>query len=193
MRNALILLLIIAVIVVGFFFFKNTREDTTLPPTATGKTIQIPLLERGTSSQRGMATLTDMNDTLKVTLTLTGGTVGVAEPAHIHSGSCESLGSPRYTLTEISGGNSVTELTGVTVDQLLDTMPLAINVHKSNAEAGVSVSCGDILPLGSKPTTNVTISATTTASTTTTVHSTTTQPARTTEVIQSGGATTTTY
>ncbi len=171
MKNALILLVIIVVIVGGFFLFKSLR-DAEPSPLQTGKTIELALLPQGGSGESGTATLTDMDGKLKVTLTVNGEPVGVSQPAHIHAGSCESLGSPRYTLTDASGGSSETELAGVSVDQLLGELPLAINVHKSTQEAGVYVACGNLIAPGAPVVTTSVDIATSTATTTGTATST---------------------
>ena len=169
MKNALILIVIIAVIVGGFFLFKSLRGPE-ITPVTTGKTVELTLLTQGNSGESGTATLTDMDGKLKVSLALTGAPVGVAQPSHIHAGSCENLGSPRYTLTDVSGGSAETELAGVTVDQLLGELPLAINVHKSTQEAGIYVACGNIVAPGTSvvtPSTTETATATSTATSTT--------------------------
>lgn len=171
MKNALALLFVIIVIIGGFFLFKSLRGSEPTP-LGTGKTLELALLAQGGSTESGTATLTDMDGKLKVTLMVSGEPVGVSQPAHIHAGSCENLGSPRYTLTEVSGGSSETELAGVSVDQLLGELPLAINVHKSAQEAGVYVSCGNITAPGTPVVTPVVEVATSTASTTTTASTT---------------------
>lgn len=173
MKNALILIVIIAVIVGGFFLFKSLRGPE-VAPVPTGKTVELTLLSQGNSGESGTATLTDMDGKLKVSLALTGAPVGVAQPSHIHAGSCENLGSPRYTLTDVNGGNSETELAGVTVDQLLGELPLAINVHKSAQEAGTYVACGNLITPGSSVTTTSTTTQTVTATSTATSTATTT-------------------
>lgn len=171
MKNALILIVIILVIVGGFFLFK-TFNGTETNPLPVGKTVEITLSSQGESGESGTAILTDLDGKLKVALKLTGAPVGIAQPAHIHTGSCDNLGSPRYTLTDVSSGTSETELMGVSVDQLLGELPLAINVHKSAQEASVYIACGNIVAPGT--TTPETVTATTTQETAATSTATTT-------------------
>lgn len=67
----------------------------------------------------------------------------ISQPAHIHFGSCKNLGPIKYPLTSVVNGQSETVLGG-TLAQLRAELPLAINIHKSEAKPGVYVSCGDI-------------------------------------------------
>jgi len=182
MKNALILIVIIIIIIGGFFLLKSIRGPEA-PVLTTGKTLSLALAAQGGSGESGTATLIDMDGKLKVTILLTGVPVGVAQPAHIHAGSCENLGSPRYTLTDVSGGTSETELAGVSVDQLLGELPLAINVHKSAQEAGVYVACGNILTPGSVlPITNSEVMNATSTGTTTDAQATSTKASTTGEL-----------
>ena len=104
----------------------------------------IQLAEQNGSGQTGTATLTETADgKLMVMVELSNGS-GVAQPAHIHKGTCANLDpKPAYPLTSLSNGVSDT-----TVDVSMGTLlggQYAINVHKSAAEASVYVACGDIV------------------------------------------------
>ena len=74
---------------------------------------------------------------------------GVAQPAHIHEGSCAKLDpKPKYGLSNVTDGKSST-----TVPVSLDTLTkggLAINVHKSAEDLKTYVACGDIRGKNSK-------------------------------------------
>ena len=72
-----------------------------------------------------------------------GAPQAVAQPAHIHVGTCLDVGAVKYPLTSLVNGMSVTVL-AVTLDQLRAEQPLGLNVHKSTAETSVYVSCGDL-------------------------------------------------
>ena len=104
----------------------------------------INLTEQNASGQNGTAVFTSMDDgTTKVTINISGGSA-VAQPAHIHAGTCANLDpKPAYPLNSLVNGQSETivpvdlhDLTGGT---------FAVNVHKSAAEASVYVSCGNIV------------------------------------------------
>src|SRR5262249_5362038 len=73
---------------------------------------------------------------------LTGQPSGTVEPAHIHMGGCPGVGNVIYPLTSVSKGASTTILP-VSLADLLKQEPFAINVHKSTAQIGVYVACGD--------------------------------------------------
>ena len=78
-----------------------------------------------------------------MSVSLTGAPAGVAQPAHIHVGACPGVGAVKYPLTFPVDGQSETVL-DVTLEQLRSELPLAINIHRSAAEASVYVSCGEL-------------------------------------------------
>ena len=121
----------------------TTKTGQTASPSATPKEISVTLSERNDSGQSGTATLMEENGKVKVVLILTGAPADVTQPAHIHMGSCPEVGAVKYPLTSPVNGSSETML-NVTLDQLRSGMPLAINVHKSQPEVKVYVSCGDL-------------------------------------------------
>lgn len=166
MKNAILLIVIIALIVVGFFGFKAMQKGDEIV-TEEGRTVQISLAEQNASGVSGTATLSDKEGVLVVSLSMSGTPAGSLQPAHIHLGSCSALGNPRFTLNDVSGGTSETELVGVTVAQILSELPLSVNVHKSAQESSVYVACGDIVSPDAPAPAPVVESATTTASTTT--------------------------
>ena len=121
---------------------EKAREDAAmLKPT----TLQVKLDEQNASGQSGQAIITQIGtSTVKVVVTLTGKPSGVAQPAHIHLGACPAPGAVKYPLTNVDKGVAQTEILNMTIEQLLSELPLAINVHKSAAEAKVYTACGDI-------------------------------------------------
>ena len=113
------------------------------------RTISVPLSALNNSGESGIATLTetiDQNNNKQtiVKLNLSGAPEGVTQPAHIHAGECPGIGAIVYPLTSPVNGKSETSL-NVTIDQIIAQLPLAINVHKSTAEVGIYVSCGNII------------------------------------------------
>lgn len=144
----------LAVVAVGLFlYFKknptqqpNNQTVTTTEQSATNsqsKTVAVAMLPQNNSGESGIATLKDINGKTSVVLTLSGAPTGVTQPAHIHTGSCATIGGVAYPLTFPVNGSSETIL-NVSLDELLKKLPLAINVHKSGSEANVYFACGDI-------------------------------------------------
>jgi hypothetical protein len=101
-----------------------------------------------------LRTLSDSGVGGTVTLTAVGGsrTLVVVEvdpaghpdmPAHIHPGTCDELvPQPRYPLTSVVDGRSVTEVPAP-LEELL-AGDVALNLHASNAEMQIYTACVDL-------------------------------------------------
>lgn len=155
MGKALLIILVLVILGAGGYYLYSNRPNlypTTTPSyttptttTTTGEKVMVTLKEQNNSGEMGTATLEESGGKVMVTLSLTGAPAGVTQPAHIHTGTCATIGGVLYPLTFPMDGTSQTTL-NVTMAQLRAQMPLALNVHKSQTEAGVYYSCGD-LPL----------------------------------------------
>lgn len=155
--NRNILLIIAGLVIVGgaaFFILNRPGNDGAVEetsnstdqsaPTATpGQEFTLTLAPQNDSSESGTAIFVEENGKVKVTLNLTGVPKGVTQPAHIHVGSCPGVGDVKYGLTSAVDGKSETTL-DVSLDQIRSELPLGLNVHKSEDEAKVYVSCGDV-------------------------------------------------
>ncbi|KKQ35412.1 MAG: hypothetical protein US50_C0015G0004 [Candidatus Nomurabacteria bacterium GW2011_GWB1_37_5] len=106
--------------------------------------ISFILSAQNDSSVSGIATFEEEDGNVDVKLQLTGFPENISEPAHIHLGACPNPDAVKYPLTSVVNGKSETTLTGMTFAQLKTELPLAVNVHKSQDEAGVYVACGDV-------------------------------------------------
>ncbi len=111
-----------------------------VPPTNVPTKLTLNFSDTNNSGQKGTAVLEEIAGKVKVTLTMTGTKYAAAQPAHIHIGVCPGVGAVKYPLTNVTGGKSVTMLS-VTMADLAAAGPLAINVHKSAAEASVYTAC----------------------------------------------------
>jgi Cu/Zn superoxide dismutase len=105
--------------------------------------LRVQLTPQNSSGESGIATLTEEGSKTKVVVDITGAPAGVAQPLHIHKGTCASLDpQPAYGLATLTNGKSET-----TVDApltFLRTAPFAINGHKSAEDAKTYVFCGNI-------------------------------------------------
>ena len=107
------------------------------------KPITVKLGAQNKSGETGSAKLTPEGNQTKVEISLKGTPKGVAQPAHIHEGSCAKLDpKPKYGLESITDGKSTT-VVPVSIDTLLGEK-MAINVHKSGEDLKTYVACGDI-------------------------------------------------
>jgi len=100
-------------------------------------------------NQSGTATLTAKGDKTEVVLNIKPGPAGVAQPAHIHVGTCPVPSAVKFPLANVVDGKSTTTVEIALKDLLKDTY--AINVHLSAAEASKYVACGDLKVTASAP------------------------------------------
>jgi len=108
--------------------------------------ITVKLEAQNNSGQDGVATLMPEGNKTKVVIEIPNAPSGVAQPAHIHLGTCDKLDkAPKWNLEAVKGGRSVT-MVPVSLDTILKDKA-AINIHKSAAEAQIYVSCGNIIGL----------------------------------------------
>ncbi|MBI4496988.1 MAG: CHRD domain-containing protein [Chloroflexi bacterium] len=104
--------------------------------------LTLTMQEQNNSGQTGTATLTPRDGQTEIAIDITASLAGVAQPAHIHAGSCANLGAVRFPLSNVTDGTSTT-----TVDADLATLQqgaYAVNVHQSAQEIAVFTSCADI-------------------------------------------------
>lgn len=116
------------------------------PVLAAGETpLTIHLEAQNNSGETGTAKLTpDGHDKTKVVIDLTGAPANVAQPAHIHMGTCDKLDkAPKWKLTPVKDGKSTTVVPASLKTIIEDGT--AINVHKSQEEIQTFVSCGNIV------------------------------------------------
>ena len=127
----------VLVLAVSFASVRAQEEKGAAPGTVT-----VELKAVGDSGVSGQASLMPMGDKTMVSITLTGAPEGVAQPAHIHLGTCDKLGAPKYPLNAVENGKSETTIDAKISD--LATGDLAINVHKSEKEMSVYAAFAEI-------------------------------------------------
>ena len=109
---------------------------------AESDSLTISLDEMNGSGQSGFATLSARGDQTEVVVLATA---GISALAHIHQGSCASLGGVAHGLSDTSGA-----ISSSTVEATLDSLingSFAVNLH-TDGDAGVYSSCGDITGSG---------------------------------------------
>jgi hypothetical protein len=111
---------------------------------AQGGPVTVTLAAQSNSGQTGTATLTAVGNQTQVVLNLSPGPAGagVAQPAHVHEGTCANVGAVEYTLSNVVDGRSTTMVNALISDVATGTH--VINVHRSAAEASVYTACGNI-------------------------------------------------
>ncbi len=129
-----------AIVLTGAAALSGTGAMTNMPAASVAN---VTLTAEHGSGQHGTATLVQRGDSVVVTLIMSGIPVGVAEPAHIHPGTCAKLNPvPRYPLTNATNGATTTTIKNVKLASLLGGK-YAINVHNA-ADLRIYVACGPI-------------------------------------------------
>lgn len=146
---------VVVVLVIVVFVMKMGKEakpqySQTTPPEATSQNPAPEAMETGAklaaqnaSGETGSVVLKEADGKTTVTLNVDGAPQGVEQPAHIHTGSCATLGAVKYPLANVTNGKSQTTL-DTTLADLKKLGPLAVNVHKSAKEVSVYVACADL-------------------------------------------------
>lgn len=113
---------------------------------ATASAVEVTLKAQNDSGQDGMVTLEAMGNQTKVTVNVKPGAAGVAQPAHIHEGTCANLNPrPAFPLQSVVDGRSESVIDVPLAE--IQSKQYAVNVHKSAGEASVYVACGEIAML----------------------------------------------
>jgi len=134
---------LIAVLVGGGLAVAQAQDAKKATKKSEGKGVTVRLGQQNKSGERGTARLTPDGDKTKVVINLKGAPKGVAQPAHVHEGSCAKLDpKPKYPLQNVVDGKSTSEVPAK-LDELTGGK-LAINVHKSGDDLKTYVACGDI-------------------------------------------------
>ncbi len=136
-----------------FLYVSGTKKSQTpkavptLIPSPTEVIVKVKEVEMGEqnkSGQKGTAVFREENGKTTVSINISEGVFGkVAQPAHIHLGTCSKLGAIKYPLENVIDGKSETVI-DKSLDALLSELPLVINVHKSAKQSKIYVSCGDL-------------------------------------------------
>ncbi|MCH7593777.1 MAG: hypothetical protein IIB27_04640 [Chloroflexi bacterium] len=94
------------------------------------------------SAQDGSVTFIDLGGETAVIISVGSAAAGLAQPVHIHEGTCDALGDVKFPLTNLVDGRSVT-----VIDQSISNVMragFAVNLHKSGDEIAVYTACGNL-------------------------------------------------
>ena len=135
--------LVLIFIGAGWYVFREVVRRSDKQAGQNVRSLTLALLAQNGSGERGTAVVSQHNGGTRVVVNLTGAPQSVAQPAHLHSGTCESLRGVQYSLLNLVNGVSTTDL-DVSVDEVISSLPLAVNVHKSAEEIAIYVACGNV-------------------------------------------------
>jgi hypothetical protein len=108
------------------------------------KPLKFTLHPQNHSGEIGDVTMTQDGDNVVVVVTTQNAPSGVAQPIHIHDGTCDSLNpKPHYPLTTLQNGTSTTTLKDIKLMDL-QTGGFAINIHHSTSDVPTYYACGNI-------------------------------------------------
>src|SRR3989344_778779 len=114
---------------------QNGDDQAMMEQQAKDAATPYTLSVQNNSGQTGTVKIYEIDGKAKVSLAVTGGTAGVAQPAHIHEGTCAKIGPVVFGLMNVVDGSSETEL-DVPMAVIFNGSARAVNVHKSQAEVG---------------------------------------------------------
>jgi hypothetical protein len=105
--------------------------------------VTVKLYPQNKSGETATAVLTQTGPDVVVVVTTMGGP-DLAQPIHIHKGTCANLNpAPTYPLTTVQDGKSTTTLKGLSL-MSLENGDFAINIHHSTSDVPTYYACGDI-------------------------------------------------
>ncbi len=125
-------------------FFLAAEAATPAETQVAGSRVYKLIAQNG-SGEYGTVALKPRGASTDVEIHLLHAPPGVAQPAHIHTGTCKDLNpAPRYPLEPVLDGTSDV-LVHVSIAALLKS-PTAINVHASTNDLKRYVACADLTP-----------------------------------------------
>jgi hypothetical protein len=125
--------------------FATTASRSATAPNTAITSIKIEMKALNGSDENGFAVLTQKSDGVQVEVALGHAPAGIAQPTHIHIGTCGNINkAPEYALVNTVDGKGTSTVAGVNLAELLKGH-YAINVHKSGTDLATYVSCGNIV------------------------------------------------
>lgn len=103
----------------------------------------IVIKELNKSGVKGTAKVKEEEGRVRVAINLVGVKKEDDIYMHIHKGKCPKVGEILYDLNTLKDKSSETEL-DISVEQLREKLPLAINIHNLEGESEFVVACGNL-------------------------------------------------
>lgn len=154
----IVIVIIILLLIVWAFAAMNdgdvddmdTDVDITLEERArqaglavTETSILVDLAEQNNSGISGVAVLTELGDAQTEVAVWLDDEAGTPRPAHIHAGTCATIGGVEFPLENVTD-----EFSNTTIASDFETLeamgPLSINAHESEALLDNYIACGNI-------------------------------------------------
>lgn len=148
---AKVAVLVIIALVVLWAVLKGNQKPvvvetpTQATPAAAVKAVPISLkiFEQNRSGEFGVVDISPVGAKTRIVITMTGKKISEAQPVHLHKGMCPKPDEIKYALNDVVNGISDTTL-DAPMDTVLSEPQMAVNVHKSVADASSYVACGDV-------------------------------------------------
>lgn len=105
-------------------------------------TLNLPLLERNNSKESGKLLLKETHGQLSIIILLNERPLEIAQPAQMHTGSCQQIGPVKYQLNPVINKKSTTILQ-VNLAKLKEQLPLSLIILKSKDDT-MTVTCSDV-------------------------------------------------
>lgn len=144
------IILVGSLLYVGSVSNNQTQQETPKPSgnliskaQADPKERVASLKEQNNSGQTGSVNLKENAQKVIIMVNIKKGPENVPQPSHIHAGDCTNLGQIIHPLTNVVNGSAQTTIS-TTLDDLKNSAPLAVNVHKSNEENQTYVACANL-------------------------------------------------
>ncbi len=138
------IVLVLVIIIVFLLKAHILTSPFNIPSLKLKKEAPVILLdELNDSGIKGSVQVKEEKSKAKVLVTLAGVKEGDDIYMHIHEGECPEVGKILYDLNTLKDGSSETPLE-ISVKELKEKLPLAVNIHTLEGENEVEVACGNI-------------------------------------------------
>ncbi|MBI3385410.1 hypothetical protein HY030_04420 [Candidatus Gottesmanbacteria bacterium] len=119
-------------------------NKTTAPSFANrNKEMTIELKQVNDSKEIGKSMLKNLGDKTEIIIDLLNFQLDRPQPARIHEGTCPVPGFPKFNLSDVVNGYSISTISA-SLEEILNLRPLSIYIVKMASTPREYVSCGDL-------------------------------------------------